>query len=646
MPKHGSPGDRPGQTTAEGTPSSAGSARIAWFATLGSKTDRDRPAAAITLPPPAHVRAVRGRSQTTIDWSPVTGAAGYLVHRGTSRHGPFEPIDQGGGDVLAVPHGPYLDTTSRPGAKARGRAKAWYAVSSLATIESQGGALSKPVRPRSGRTDASVTIRVDAACVVGRVARPWRPIIGSEHLALLLRGPGPGGHDVGTELAEAFRIVRRELGVEAVRAHAILDDSLADHRDSAGGPVHDFTKVDAALDRLLETGLRPIVELSFMPRDLAIRPAATVFGYGAIISPPRDIERWATLVRGLVAHLADRYGRDEVCRWAFEVWNEPNLGVFWSGAESDYLALYDASARAVKSVDPGFRVGGPATAAAGWVDDLLEHCRADDVPLDFISTHTYGLPPLDLRPITARFGRSDLPLWWTEWGVSPRHGAPINDSAWAAPLVARGMRSAAGRLDALAYWVASDHFVELGDAPRLFHGGFGLLTVGNLRKPRFWAIAMLDRLGQDELACELEGDGAGSLVGAWASVDPDGRVAVAAWNGTLDQSGAAKGRRLRRSVTLRLKGLRPETYELRHHRVDARHSNIVRTWKRLGRPDWPDDAGWTRLRAADRLETIGTVRRVRTERGRLELAFVLPMPAVSLVELVPIGRRGRRAARS
>jgi xylan 1,4-beta-xylosidase len=566
----------------------------------------------------------------------VAGAAGYLVHRGLSADGPFEPIDHRGGDLLAVPHGPYLDTARPPGVKA------WYAVSSLPTIEAKGGSLSPPVTPRTGRADAAVAIRVDAGHALGRVARPWRPIIGSEHLALLLQGPGPGGRHVGAELAEAFRIVRRELGVEAVRAHAIFDDSLAVYRDQGDGPIHDFSKVDEVLDRLLETGLRPIVELAFMPRDLAIEPHDTVFDYGAIISPPRDLERWAALVHDLVADLADRYGRDEVRRWAFEVWNEPNLCVFWSGTESDYLRLYEASVRAVKSVDASFRVGGPATAAAGWIDDLLQHCRANDLPLDFVSTHTYGLAPLDLRPIAARFGRPDLPLWWTEWGVSPRHGAPINDSAWAAPLVARGMRSAAGRVAALAYWVASDHFVELSEAPALFHGGFGLLTIGNLRKPRFWAIAMLERLGEDELASDVAGDGAGSLVEAWASGDPGGRVAIAIWNGTLDQSKAAGDRALDRSVTLKVRGLQPGTYELRHFRVDARHSNIVRTWRRLGRPDWPDDAGWTRLRAADRLETLEPPRQVRAVRGRFELEFELPMPAMSLVELLPISRRNER----
>jgi xylan 1,4-beta-xylosidase len=617
---------------------SAGSARIAWFATLGARTERDRPAPPTSLPPPERVRAVHGRGQVTVDWSPVAGAAGYLVHRGPAAAGPFEPIDQGGCDVLAVPHGPYLDTTLPPGQKA------WYAVSSLPTIESKRGPLSPPIAARAGRADGAVAIRVDADRVLGQVGRPWRPIIGSEHLALLLRGRGSGGRDVGAELAEAFRIAHRELGVEAVRAHAIFDDSLGVYRDSGSGPIHDFSKVDEVFDRLLETGLRPIVELAFTPHDLARDPQATVFAYAAIISPPRDLERWAALVRDFAAHLADRYGRDEVRRWAFEVWNEPNLCVFWSGAESDYLQLYEASVRAIKSVDPGFRVGGPATAAAGWIDDLLDYTASHSLPLDFVSTHTCGLPPLDLRPVVARFGRPGLPLWWTEWGVSPRHGASINDSAWAAPLVARGMRSAAGRVDALAYWVASDHFVELGDAPGLFHGGFGLLTIGNLRKPRFWALAMLERLGDDELASELEGDGAGSLVEAWASGDHDGRIAIAVWNGTLDQSKGAGVRALGRSVTLTVKGLRPGTYEIRHHRVDARHSSIVRTWKRLGRPGWPDEAGWERLRAADRLETLGRLRRVRPNRGRLELAFELPMPAISLVELVPIDHRNVRGA--
>ncbi len=617
----------------------SGSARIPWFAEPGTRTERDRAAEETRVSPPADVRAERGRGHVTIGWSPVDGAAGYLVHRASTRDGPFEPIDQRGGDVLAVPHGPYLDTSAGE------QDGPWYSVASLPTIEAEGLPLSPPVEATAGIADGRVSIRVDASDTRGPLARPWRGMIGSEHLALLLRGDGPGGRDVGLELSEALGIARRELGATSVRAHAILHDSLGVCRWDGDRLVHDFTKIDVIVDRVLAAGLRPILELSFMPAALASDPGATVFSYEGIISPPRDDRLWAALVRDLARHLADRYGGDEVSRWAFEVWNEPNLQAFWAAAESDYFRLYDVTARAVKSVDERFRVGGPATAAAGWVDDLLQHCASRGVPIDFISSHTYGVPPLDLRPVTSRFGRPDLPLWWTEWGVSPTHGAPINDSVWGAPLIARGMRSAAGRVDALAHWVASDHFVELGEAPSLFHGGFGLLTIGNLRKPRFWALAMLERLGRDELGSELGGDGAGSLVEAWASVDPDGRVAIATWNGTLDQSKTGRVRVLDRSVSLTIVGLQSGTYELRHHRVDARHSNIVRTWRRIGRPDWPDDAGWTRLRAADSLQTLGRPRRVRAEGGRLELEFELPMPAMSLVELVPTGRGTDHAVR-
>jgi xylan 1,4-beta-xylosidase len=614
-----------------GTRARPANPRIAWFDTLGAQTERDRPAPDVILPAPDEVRAERGRGQVTITWAPVDGAIGYLVHRADSTDGDLLPIDHGGGDVLAVPHGPYVDTTGDIGAAAR------YAVATLSSIDAPVGELSAAVSPAS--MDASslgrIAISVDASADVGPLERPWRPCIGSEHLALMLDGPGPGEYVVGDDLAEAFRIVRRELGVEMVRAHAILHDRLGVYREDEGRPVHDFGRVDAALDRLLETGLRPIVELSFVPRDLASDPSSTVFDYRGIISPPRDLDLWRQLVEGLVRHLVERYGPDEVRRWLFEVWNEANLQVFWTGSEADYFALYDASVAAVKAVDPALRVGGPATSAVGWVDDLLDHARRNDVPIDFVSTHTYGAPPLDLRPILRRFDRPELPLWWTEWGVSPTHGAPVNDSVWGAPLVARGMRSAAGRLHSLAYWVASDQFVELGAPERLFHGGFGLLTVGNLRKPRFWALWILEQLGEREIASHLDGDGAGSLVEAWASRS-DGRVAIAAWNGTIDQSKRDGDDRLARAVELTIDGLEPGPYHVRHRRLDLEHSDIHGLWQSFGGDPWPDDFGWERLRERDYLEDLGSHGEVDVgPNGRIHLEFDLPMPAISLIELEP-----------
>jgi xylan 1,4-beta-xylosidase len=585
------------------------------------------------LAAPAGLVARPGRAQVTLDWEPVTGAIGYLVHRADGPQGPFVPLDHHGGDIVfAVPHPPYADTQGEPGRTY------WYAVAAMPDVHTT-GPLSEPVAAAPAPDgDPAVAVRVDAGRPAGPLHRPWRPMIGSEHLSHMLSPDRTGGRAIGEELTEALRVVHDELGVAAVRAHGILGDDLGSYREVDGRPVHDFGGIDAVYDRLLGLGLRPVVELAYMPRDLARDPDHTVFFYQGVSSPPRDWDRWADLVRDLVRHLVDRYGLQEVRdHWAFEVWNEPNLEYFWSGSAEDYLRLYDVTARAVRSVDDRLRVGGPATAAVGWVEDLLAHAEAAGTPLDFVATHLYGSPPLDLRPVLARNGRPDAAIWWTEWGVHPRLSNPVAESVFAAAFLARGMHSAAGRIDALSWWVASDHFEELGRPRSLLHGGFGLLSVGNLRKPRFWALKLLERLGTEELAAELDGDGAGGLVEAWASHDPgDGRVAVALWNVTLDQTRSNGEPLLDRRVALRVDGLAGQAYELRHLRVDLERSNIAAVWERMaGGADWPDEDQWSALREANRLEELEPARTVEVDHGTLELAFDLPMPSVSLVELVP-----------
>jgi len=363
-----------------------------------------------------------------------------------------------------------------------------------------------------------------------------------------------------------------------------------------------------------------------------------VFTYGAIISPPKDWDRWAALTRDLAAHLVQRYGRDEVVsRWAFEVWNEPNLEVFWSGTPEEYFRLYDVSARAVKSVDPGLRVGGPSSAATGWVWELLGHLRDSGAPLDFLSTHVYGNVPLDLRPVLGAFGRAGTPIWWTEWGTTPTHFHHVGDTVFAAAFLIRGMASALGRIEALSHWVASDHFEELGTPPELFHGGFGLLSVGNLRKPRYWALALLARLGRLRLPVQVSGDGAGGLVQALAARHEDGRIGVLAWNVTLDQSKIGGDPVLDRRVRIRVSVPPGVAYVVRHYRIDAGHSNIVPTWERMrhGAP-WPSDGQWAELHERNTLDELGPPERATAGGdGVLEFGFDLPMPGVSCLELIP-----------
>ncbi|MFC6344672.1 glycosyl hydrolase, partial [Nocardioides hankookensis] len=335
---------------------------------------------------------------------------------------------------------------------------------------------------------------MDTDSDLGELDRPWRPMIGSEHLSHALSTDTTGGRVVGEELSSALRAAHEELGVTHVRAHAILCDDLGVYREVEGDPVHDFSGVDRVYDHIRSLGLYPVVEVSFMPHDLASDPAKTVFDYDAIISPPKDWGRWHDLVRDLTAHLLERYGDEVVEHWSFEVWNEANLEVFWSGTPEEYLRLYDVTVAAVRSVDDRLVVGGPSSAAAGWVEELLAYAEETGVPVDFVSTHTYGSPPLDFRPTLARYGRVGTPIWWTEWGVTPTHFNEVSDAVFAGTFLLRGMASSMGRIEALSYWVVSDHFEELGRPPALLHGGFGLRTVGELRKPRWWALAMLERL--------------------------------------------------------------------------------------------------------------------------------------------------------
>jgi xylan 1,4-beta-xylosidase len=601
-------------------------ARAQWAALMGGGGAQDRtPGEPVRadLPAPGGVSAVQGRGQTTVHWEQVPGAIGYAVHRADTPGGPFTVVDHGGGDVLAVPHGPYADTTDGRGG--------WYAVAALQTVNAI-GPLSEPVpamdHPAQDVEGAALgsraipddapppTVRVTLGSAGQRLHRVWQEMVGSEHLSHLLQRDTTGGRPIGAELREALRRVHDELGVRSVRAHHILGDDLGVYREVNGRPVYDFSRVDEVYDTVLALGMVPVVELGYMPHDLAADPSQTVFTYRGIISPPNDWGRWADLIRVFVTHLADRYGVADLReRWLFEVWNEPNLSVFWSGTPAQYWQLYEHAAHAIKSVDPHLRVGGPATAAVGWIDDQVNA----DAPVDFLSTHVYGTVPLDLRPWA--HGR---PLLWTEWGVTATHHAHVNDSVFAATFLLRGMHSAAGRIDALAPWVASDHFEELGRPERLFHGGFGLLTVGNLAKPKFWALTLAQRLGDEQLPATLTGDGAGSLVQAWASRYDDGGTGILLWNSTLDHSRIDGTTDLNRRIHLHPGVTAPAT--VRMWRVDADHGNITARWQ----GEWPTDTEWAALKESDVLPESEPARRLNPGE---DITLDLPNPGIVFLEI-------------
>jgi xylan 1,4-beta-xylosidase len=214
---------------------------------------------------------------------------------------------------------------------------------------------------------------------------------------------------------------------------------------------------------------------------------------------------------------------------------------------------------------------------------------------------------------------------WTEWGVTPTHFNPINDSVFSGVFLLRGMRSAAGRIDALSYWVASDHFEELGRPPRFLHGGFGLQTLGGLAKPRYHAMTMLSRLGPVELPVTYDGDGAGSLIEAWASRDRD-RIAVLLWNLTLDQSKADGAPELTRNIRVRLPGVDP-SWKATATTLAIGTADLATA--AAGLPDWPSAEQLAELAQATRLVSTPL------EWNGSAIEVTLPMPAAVLLELRP-----------
>ena len=545
------------------------------------------------LPAPAQLVATPGGGFVHLSWEPVIGAAGYLIERCSAGEDPHI-LTHGGSDVPAVSGYQFADTGLNADTDYR------YRVAAVPGAEDPAWNWSDPAVGRI-LTDraASVSVVVDAGADQGALDRVWR-MVGSERLTQLTFGPDEHGHDIGAEFAQALQTAHDDLDVRQVRAHAILhDDNHVVSRTADGDIAYDFAIVDRLYDSLIEIGIRPVVELSFMPEVLAADPNATVFTYRGIISPPTDWAEWRAVVTALATHLVDRYGIEEVSRWGFEVWNEPNLEVFWTGSQEDYFRLYAESAAAVKKVDERLLVGGPSTAAAEWVDGLARYAREHDLPLDFATSHTYGNAPLDVRPALARHGFGDSPIWWTEWGVGSTHFGLIHDSVAGAPFILRGYAAVQGRMDALAYWVISDHFEELGRPPRLFHDGFGLLTVGNLRKPRYWAVHLAAHLGDRLVSSAVTGDGAEVLVQALATRHDNGTVDILIWNGTINAELMDGDVRLDRRVSVTVTGLGSGSHAVSLARVDATHSNIL-----AGYPDgvdWPDDALWERLRQADQL---------------------------------------------
>ena len=371
---------------------------------------------------------------------------------------------------------------------------------------------------------------------------------------------GRANEGLRTSWVEQLRMVKEHCGFQYLRMHGMFDDDMFVYfEDRKGNPVYNWQYLDEVYDRMLDIGIRPFVELSFFPKGIAADDGKVQMWYqNRITYDPKRLPKWKGLVEVFTRHVVERYGLEEVRRWYFEVWNEPNLNMtpkagFFEGTRSDYFQLYKASAEAIKGVDSQLRVGGPATSnfiadhrhdgevldntksvfydqasinkqdwKAVWMTEFLDFCAKEHLPVDFISCHAYptdyALDPVsgkgkdavryvhslhdDLTYLQRCLANSEYPnaeIHITEWSTSPSSRDRMHDLLPPAAYIVKGNLDNIGMASSVMYWTFTDIFEEKGGGESIFHGGFGMINFQGIVKPSFHAYRMLHQLGDEQL---------------------------------------------------------------------------------------------------------------------------------------------------
>ncbi len=394
-------------------------------------------------------------------------------------------------------------------------------------------------------------------------------------------GAGRANEGLRADWQQQLTLIKKECGFNYLRMHGLLTDDMGVYmEDKKGNPVYNWQYIDVLYDYMLQTGIKPFVELGFMPNALASNNK-TIFWWKGNISYPKDEKKWQDLVTALVQHFTDRYGSQEVADWYFEVWNEPNLkDIFFAGTMQDYFRLYSITTDAVKKVNARYKTGGPATAGSAWIREFLEYCHTNKVPVDFLSTHVYGVKSgfldsdgtsttvlsdqynsiydevMNSRKQIEASAYPGLELHYTEWSSSYTPTDPIHDSYHEAAYILDKLKHTVRAAQSMSYWTFTDIFEENGPRTTPFHGGFGLLNYQSIRKPAFYAYQYLHRLGHAELQ---NNDGS-----SYICKDAKGNIQVLCWNFTITHPGDSVSNQVFYKRDLPAKTTAPAAIRLTH----------------------------------------------------------------------------------
>jgi xylan 1,4-beta-xylosidase len=483
-----------------------------------------------------------------------------------------------------------------------------------------------------------------------------------------------------------------------IRAHHLLTsgDGVAELKwsssnvftvDANGKPVYDFTITDQTFDEFQKAGVRPMVELGFMPKDLAASlagvndyqvhyPGSTISG--ASNNPPKDYAVWGELVRKYTEHLVQRYGKEKVSTWYFEVWNEPDIA-YWHATPEEYYKLYDYSVAGVRAALPNAIVGGPASTgpasekASMFLDNFLKHCMNDKsaangkpVPLDFISFHPKGRPTVvdghvrmglsnELKAagegfrIVAKYPKYlHLPIILSEadpegcaacsMKVNPsnayRNGPlyPVYTAAAIKGLFALQDRYKVNLISMLSW---SFEFED-----KEYFEGFRTLATNGVDKPVINVFRMAGLMSGQRVGTSSSGqipldDILNTGVRQVPDIDAfatkaDHEAAVMLWN-YHDDDVAAAGAPIRVTIAGIPAGV--SRVLLQHYRIDDTHSNSYTVWKKMGSPQSPTAEQYTQLKNAGQLQLLTSPEWLDVSDGAVTIVTELPRQATSLMHL-------------
>lgn len=511
-----------------------------------------------------------------------------------------------------------------------------------------------------------VTICFGASAQNRIVVADWRVEAG-RHSATPLQVVGAGRANEGlrADWQQQLSQVQSEIGFGYLRMHGLLNDEMGVYTEKRDGtPVYNFQNIDVLYDALLARHIRPFVEVAFMPGALA-SGKQTIFWWHGNVTPPKDAAKWQSLIRALLDHWRERYGEAEIAKWYFEVWNEPDLNAFFTGTLDEYLNLYRETAVAIKSECPACRVGGPASAMPyRYEQAFVAFCAANHVPVDFLSSHSYGVDKgfldasgetgtrLSANPLVVSdrmrhsrdlLNHSALPklaLHFTEWSSAYTATDPLHDQYIQAAFLLEQVRGAVDAVDSMSYWTFTDIFEENGPPKTPFHGGFGLLNLQGIRKPAYFAYRYLAQLGETDLRV--------ADAHAWVTKSANGRMAALLWNYQPVLPPAKENDQMYFArevqptslppVTLSLINVPAGDYMLTVHRTGYEHNDPYDAYLRMGSPSQLSRLQVDELKAKSRDEPVESTTIHVDSAGKFERAFAMRTNDLYLITLTAAPR--------